>query len=515
MSDVSLYKTCDCSDTRKLKCGHSWYLAFKWGGVYHRPSIDKYAGRHIATKGEALELAEKLRDAIKAGTWVKGGAVAAVAVESAAPLTLRALATSYVDDCLRVKGLRTTTEQARLLDRACETTITLPGGGEVVFGELPAESLTVGHISAFKRARLVRQPRKDCRCGRAQWATCSHAWRAQTAGGRISLNRTLARLRACLNWAVREQHISKTPFRREGVATIDFLDEEGRDRRLTDDEETRLLAAAGSHLAACIIASLEAALRLGEVLSLQWKHVSDDLSELRIVPSNAKSKRLRVVPVSARLKAVLELRRLDPEGETFGPDDYVFGNAVGERIGTIKKAWELTVKRAGLENLHFHDLRRTGASRLLESGHFALHDVRNVLGHQDVATTNRYLAGEAVALKRAMMRRDAALADARQAVTTVYVVVVPPMAMPVHVSASAIVSGYLSTHSAHEGYRLVLASPMPDGDLVPARLSCSCGAACDVTVERAGALAVLSEMASAVVPGQAIDQTVVPPPRVN
>jgi hypothetical protein len=114
-----------------------------------------------------------------------------------------------------------------------------------------------------------------------------------------------------------------------------------------------------------------------------------------------------------------------------------------------------------------------------------------------------------------MMRRDAALADARQAVTTVYVVVVPPMAMPVHVSASAIVSGYLSTHSAHEGYRLVLASPMPDGDLVPARLSCSCGAACDVTVERAGALAVLSEMASAVVPGEAIDQTVVPPPRVN
>lgn len=83
-------------------------------------------------------------------------------------------------------------------------------------------------------------------------------------------------------------------------------------------------------------------------------------------------------------------------------------------------------------------------------------------------------------------------------------------------SASAIVSGYLSTHGAHDRYRIVLASPVPDGDLVSARLSCSCGAVCDVTVERSGALAVLSEAAdqSAAVSGE-LEASAVPPSRVN
>ena len=37
----------------------------------------------------------------------------------------------------------------------------------------------------------------------------------------------------------------------------------------------------------------------------------------------------RAVPVGARLAAVLTMRRDGPDGLPFGPDAYVFGNAVG------------------------------------------------------------------------------------------------------------------------------------------------------------------------------------------
>ena len=70
----------------------------------------------------------------------------------------------------------------------------------------------------------------------------------------------------------------------------------------------------------------------------------------------------RPIPMTQRLQAVLEMRRLDPTGEEMGPDAYVFGNEVGERVKSIRTAWENCRRRAGVRGLHFHDLRRTLSS---------------------------------------------------------------------------------------------------------------------------------------------------------
>ena len=66
------------------------------------------------------------------------------------------------------------------------------------------------------------------------------------------------------------------------------------------------------------------------------------------------------------LRAVLEMRRTDPAGQPLPPEAYVFGNAVGERLTDIKTAWRNTCRRAGIEDLHFHDLRREFACRLAD-----------------------------------------------------------------------------------------------------------------------------------------------------
>ena len=122
--------------------------------------------------------------------------------------------------------------------------------------------------------------------------------------------------------------------------------------------------------------------------------------------SKTKTHDLRVIPVSSDLRAVLEMRRTDPKGEEFSPDAYVFGNAVGERRVTIKTAWRNTCRRAGIRDLHFHDLRWEFACRLLESS-ADLHDVRDFLGHANITTTSRYLRSTPVRLAQALERMEA------------------------------------------------------------------------------------------------------------
>jgi Phage integrase family len=112
------------------------------------------------------------------------------------------------------------------------------------------------------------------------------------------------------------------------------------------------------------------------------------------------------VPIGTRLRAVLEMRRLDPEGEAPGPEAYVFGNAVGEQIIETNEAWLATCQRAAIRSLRFHDLRREFASRLLET-QAELHDVRDFLGHANITTTSRYLRSSSVRLATALERLEA------------------------------------------------------------------------------------------------------------
>ena len=107
----------------------------------------------------------------------------------------------------------------------------------------------------------------------------------------------------------------------------------------------------------------------------------------------------RFIPISQRLGALLEMRRHGPDGAMFGPDDYVFGNAIGARVGSVNTSWQATCGRAGIEDLNFHDLRREAGSRLLEGGmpeHYVqrfprprqpLHDVRGIWRRPAVGCT--------------------------------------------------------------------------------------------------------------------------------
>jgi len=85
-----LRKRCVCNRKDWPKCSHSWYLNYKpKGGPQYRLSLDREAGRHIDGKTVAVEEAERIRIAIRNGTFRTAPARATAA---APVLTFKAFA---------------------------------------------------------------------------------------------------------------------------------------------------------------------------------------------------------------------------------------------------------------------------------------------------------------------------------------------------------------------------------------------------------------------------------------
>jgi integrase len=79
--------------------------------------------------------------------------------------------------------------------------------------------------------------------------------------------------------------------------------------------------------------------------------------EMTIRPEKAMTRTRRLIPISTRLVSILEMRKLDPGGKEFAPEAYVFGNAVGEQVKSVRTAWKNATAAAGLTGLQLRDLR--------------------------------------------------------------------------------------------------------------------------------------------------------------
>jgi len=207
----------------------------------------------------------------------------------------------------------------------------------------------------------------------------------------VSLNHDLKLLRKMFAWGIRKGYLERTPFKIGTEPAIKLEKEQPRNKRFQNqDDEQKVLDAANPHLRGVIIAMLDTACRPGEILSLQWRDVSLERRELTIRAENEKTHRERIIPISSRLQAVLEMRRLDPLGQEFGPDAYVFGDRIGRRVKSVREAWKNAREAAGLRDLQLRDLRHEAGSRFDEAGVPIIY-VSNLLGHSSLATTSRYL----------------------------------------------------------------------------------------------------------------------------
>jgi integrase len=137
-----------------------------------------------------------------------------------------------------------------------------------------------------------------------------------------------------------------------------------------------------------VLFAVSTGLRLGEILSLRWGEI-DLVRRVIFVRSHGefrtKSRRNRTVPMNDVLWEMLSTMQ---EG---GSADSVF-RLVGKplRGEVVSKKFKDYIRLAGLdERLHFHSLRHTFASWLVQSG-ATLYEVQKLLGHSSAKVTEIY-----------------------------------------------------------------------------------------------------------------------------
>ncbi len=193
------------------------------------------------------------------------------------------------------------------------------------------------------------------------------------------------------NWCLKEKyHICG---KIENIKNV-----EGKTRWLTKSEREALLAALDptvpytsptDHKTNCkqdnydfTILCLDTGVRYSEGASLEWSHV--DLERGVIYVKRQKHGNPTTLSITNRLKEVL-IRRSKDGGH------YVFALKVGKNHS---RGWmEAAVKRAKLNTAHgnvtVHTLRHTYAATMIQNG-VQLNQVQHLLGHKNIAMTNRY-----------------------------------------------------------------------------------------------------------------------------
>lgn len=136
------------------------------------------------------------------------------------------------------------------------------------------------------------------------------------------------------------------------------------ERWLRPDEEVTLLAASPVWLQEIIRFAVSTGLRQSEILNLQWARV--DLFRRTMTILEQKNHGRDTLPLNAGALEVLKARARVRALRS----DHVFVSGAGTRIDArnLLRAFYVARKEAGLENLRFHDLRHTFASRLVQAG---------------------------------------------------------------------------------------------------------------------------------------------------
>lgn len=421
-SNSDVMKRCTCDESKQTKCRHPWYMKkFIWQGVAHQHSVTRWAAVHlndpIATRTRADEVVEQMRSLIRTGQFTSAKAARRAKPKADPVQTLAQLVDAFDREVLSVRLVDVESCTEEELDNHRARLARLVGFKD--YGARPVVDVDTAAIVGFRTSEAIRV------LGRSSWA----------------------KYRGIYNRLFRYA-------RRAGVITVHPLEDASeeqravlkrrkptpRPRRLKPGEEGKLLAAAlkgrfkfdAQRLHDLIVCALETAGRKGELLALQWRDVDvPTLPAIGVLTFTAtldgarKTNSRRTVPISARLRSVLVRRRLNPlTGQPFPDDAFVFGNETGERItqisawvacvvqmrgqtperkpgGNLSAASRAAYKDAGL---HFHDLRREAASRWLDSGAFTLAEIRDLLGHTNIAQTSEYLSVKSGSAIDAMRR---------------------------------------------------------------------------------------------------------------
>jgi len=208
-----------------------------------------------------------------------------------------------------------------------------------------------------------------------------------TANRYLALIRTILR-KACHDWEWTDRVPKISLYKEKG----------GRVRSLTRDELTRLLAELPPHLADMALFSVATGLRQANVSQLEWSQINLDLCHAWIPPEKHKNGQPHAVPLNDVAMAVLRKRLGQHLTHVFS-----FRGAPVVQVST--KAWRDALKRAGIEDFRWHDLRHTFATWHRQAG-TPTHELQRLGGWLTASMVERYAHIAPEGLQAAASRLD-------------------------------------------------------------------------------------------------------------
>ena len=202
-----------------------------------------------------------------------------------------------------------------------------------------------------------------------------------------TVNRTLALIRAILRKCARDwEWMDRAP-------AVRLLQEPTRRIRFLSHQQARaLLRELPSHLQDMATFTLATGLRAANVTGLAWEQVNLSRRLAWIHPDQAKARKAIAVPLNDTAMRVLREQRGKHPVQVFTYE--------GQPIKQVSTAaWYKALKRAGIEDFRWHDLRHTWASWHVQGG-TPLFALQELAGWETEKMVRRYahLAAEHLAV---------------------------------------------------------------------------------------------------------------------
>ncbi|OGX24449.1 MAG: hypothetical protein A3J51_01155 [Omnitrophica WOR_2 bacterium RIFCSPHIGHO2_02_FULL_45_21] len=118
-----------------------------------------------------------------------------------------------------------------------------------------------------------------------------------------------------------------------------------------------------------------------EIFGLKWQNIH--LERELIYISQTKSGERQEVPMNDIVKKTLISVPKHPDSP------YIFCNKDGRPYTNVRKSFDAALKKCGIIDFHFHDLRHTFASQLVMAG-VDVKSVQELMRHKSIEMTMRY-----------------------------------------------------------------------------------------------------------------------------
>jgi len=196
-------------------------------------------------------------------------------------------------------------------------------------------------------------------------------------------------LKAAFNKAVEWNYISINPFTKVKFPKI----QKSFPVFLTEDELLIILANTPYlHLKDIFTVGFYTGLRLGELINMRWDWINFSQNQITVKCSDQfliKNKKERIVPMTEKVRSILFSRF---NSDSHQPNEIIFYRIRNKTLyqESISKQFKKIIRKSNLSNkIHFHTLRHSFASVLAQKG-VSLYIIKELLGHEDLATTQIY-----------------------------------------------------------------------------------------------------------------------------